>query len=104
MDCPIMTEINVVWNNEKTPKEMGVLKDKANWKRPVNFYLTPYNSLRWRYKIPKESKARVYFSLDDESITSCKSLTKAFRFWQANAVGDIGPVVSYASRSFVHND
>jgi hypothetical protein len=66
---------------------MGILKDKANWKRPVNFYLTPYNSLHWRYRIPKESSARVFFVLDDEVIYSCSSLTKGFRLWQSHAVG-----------------
>jgi hypothetical protein len=50
---------------------MGVLKNSENWKRPINFYQTPYNSLDWRYTIPPESKAQVYFSIDDDIIISC---------------------------------
>ena len=50
---------------------MGVFQNFQNWKRPINFYITPYNSLNWRYTIPKESKALVYFSIDDDIIISC---------------------------------
>lgn len=53
MDCPIVTEMNIVWNNPKTPEEMGVYRNSATWKRPINFFLTPSNSMNWRYKIPK---------------------------------------------------
>jgi hypothetical protein len=53
MDCPIITEMNIVWNNEQSPEQMGVYKTAASWKRPVHFYRTPNNSMNWRYKIPK---------------------------------------------------
>jgi hypothetical protein len=87
MDCPIITEVNIVWNNEKTPEQMEVFKNSQDWKRPVYFHLTPYNSLNWRYKIPKESKERVYFYVDDDNIVECEELTKGFKMWQAHAIG-----------------
>lgn len=66
---------------------MGVFLNSQNWKRPINFYHTPHNSLDWRYVIPPESKTQVYFSIDDDIIISCQELTKGFKVWQANAIG-----------------
>lgn len=51
MKCPIVTEINIVWNNEQSMEEMGIFARKQYWKRPVYFYRTPFNSMDWRYKI-----------------------------------------------------
>jgi len=66
---------------------MGVYKTASSWKRQINFYQTPNNSMNWRYKIPKESKAQVYFSIDDDIWVGCEELTKGFRTWQTNAIG-----------------
>jgi len=71
MDCPVISEINIVWNNEKSMEELGVLKKQDEWTKPINFYKSPYNSMVWRFKIPKESKASVYFSIDDDIDVSC---------------------------------
>lgn len=53
MDCPIVTEMNIVWNNEQSMDEMGIYANKDKWKRSVNFYRTPNNSMNWRFKIAK---------------------------------------------------
>lgn len=53
-------------------EELGVFKDKDSWKRPVYFYRTPNNSMNWRYKIPKESKSEVFFSIDDDITIDCE--------------------------------
>jgi hypothetical protein len=104
MDCPIVTEINIVWNNERTPENMGILANSSNWKRPVHFYQTPHNSLDWRWKRNKDSKARVFFSIDDDIIISCEELTKGFRVWQANAIGEIGPIITFEARYFEYTN
>jgi hypothetical protein len=66
---------------------MGVYLNSGSWKRPINFFLTPSNSMNWRYKIPKESTVQVYFSIDDDIWVDCEELTRGFRVWQANAMG-----------------
>ena len=32
---------------------MDIYKDKDQWKRKINFYRTPSNSMNWRFKIAK---------------------------------------------------
>ncbi|MCB0370831.1 MAG: hypothetical protein KDD45_15770 [Bdellovibrionales bacterium] len=53
IDCPEVTEINIVWNNEQSMEEMGVFQHKDTWKRPIRFYQTPSNSMNWRFKLAK---------------------------------------------------
>ena len=77
-----------------------MFRDQASWVRPVHFYRTPRNSMNWRYKVPPESTARVYFSIDDDIQVDCKELTRGFRVWQEHAIGDVGPIVSYGPRYF----
>ena len=67
-----MTEINIVWNNEESMQAMGVLKDKDQWKRKVNFYQTSSNSMNWRFKIAKETTSQVFFSIDDDITIGCE--------------------------------
>lgn len=90
----------MVWNNEQTPQQMGVLAEQSKWVRPVYFFQTPNNSMNWRYKIPKESQAQVYFSIDDDIIVDCAELGKGFAVWQSLAVGSVAPIVSYGPRLF----
>ena len=71
MDCPVITEINIVWNNEQSMEEMGVYKTKDQWKRKINFYQTPNNSMNWRFKIAKETTSKVFFSIDDDITVGC---------------------------------
>lgn len=70
MDCPEMTEISIVWNNDVAPELVG-FAPSPSWKRPVYFRKTPYNSMDFRYFLPKESKAKVFFSIDDDIIITC---------------------------------
>ena len=72
MDCPIVTEINIVWNNEQTMEEMGVYANKDQWKRNIYFYRTPSNSMSWRFKIAPETKSQVFFSIDDDITVDCE--------------------------------
>ena len=54
----------------------------------------------WRYKVPKESKEAVFFNVDDDVVVDCEELKRGFKVWQENAVGTIGPIVTYAVRYF----
>lgn len=100
MDCPIVTELNIVWNNEQSMEELGIFVNQAQWKRPVYFYRTPSNSMNWRYKIPKESKSQVFFSIDDDITVDCEELNKGFEVWRSNAIGNIAPIISYGPRYY----
>lgn len=71
MDCPIINEISIIWNNEKSMEEMGVFEERSKWKIPIYFYRTEYNSMYWRYNIPKETKSQVFFSIDDDIVVGC---------------------------------
>jgi hypothetical protein len=42
----------------------------------------------------------VFFSLDDDVIVSCEELLHSFEVWKQNAIGDLGPFVSYRPRAF----
>jgi len=72
MECPIVSEISIVWNNEQSMQELGVFVNQDQWKRPVYFYQTPNNSMNWRFKVPKESQAQVFFSIDDDITVDCQ--------------------------------
>ena len=100
MECPLITEMSIVWNNQITPEEAGITLNDLKWKRPVYFIKTPYNSMDFRYLLPQESTAQVFFSMDDDVQVSCKELTASFKLWQAHAVGDIGPIVTYGPRGY----
>jgi hypothetical protein len=56
--------------------------------------------MNWRYKVPPESKEKVYFSIDDDITVDCEELMKGFKVWQSHAVGSIGPIVSYGPRFY----
>ena len=81
MDCPEIEEIVIVWNNEENPKDLG-FKQLEEWKRPVLFHKTPKNSMDLRYSLPSESRAKVFFSADDDIITTCFELQKGFEEWK----------------------
>ena len=70
MECPEMEEIVIVWNNDEDPKEAG-FKQLKEWKRPVYFYKTDHNSMDFRFSLPPESKAKVFFSIDDDISVEC---------------------------------
>ena len=70
MECPLLQEIVIVWNNEEDPKDAG-FKQLQEWKTPVYFHKTPYNSMDFRYSLPPESKAKIFFNADDDLIYSC---------------------------------
>ena len=38
--------------------------------------------------------------MDDDVITTCSDLRKGFRVWRKQAIGDVGPLMGYAQRSF----
>ena len=78
LKCEPITEINIVWNNKQSPEEMGVLKDKDKWVRPVHFLRTESNSMVHRYRIPKESKADIFLSIDDDIGMKCDVLLRGF--------------------------
>ena len=42
----------------------------------------------------------MFFSADDDIITTCPELQKGFEEWKKNAVGDVGPLLGYGQRSF----
>ena len=100
MDCPIVTEINIVWNNEQSMEQIGIYENKSQWKRAINFYRTPSNSMNWRFKIAEETKSQVFFSIDDDITVDCEELKKGFEVWRKNAIGSIGPIVSYGPRYY----
>ena len=79
-------------------ESVGVYKNNDTWRRSVYFYKTASNSMDWRYKVPSESEAKVYFSIDDDIITVCEELMRGFKVWQSHAIGDIGPIVTYWPR------
>ena len=99
MDCPEMEEIVIVWNNKLSPKKVG-LKQMSYWKRPVHFCWNPHNSMELRFSLPPKSKAKVFFSIDDDILTTCAQLKVSFAEWKKNAVGDVGPLVGFTQRSF----
>jgi hypothetical protein len=39
-DCEIYDNLYIIWNNEETPEEMGVLKNSHKWKKNVYFMQT----------------------------------------------------------------
>ena len=47
-----MSEFSIVWNNDITPEEAGIAKSE-DWKRPVYFRKTPFNSMDFRYLVPE---------------------------------------------------
>ena len=51
-DCEVYESIYIVWNNEETPEEMGVLKNLDKWKKNVYFMQTIENSLDFKYIVP----------------------------------------------------
>lgn len=59
--------------------------------------------MNWRYKIPKESKSQVFFSIDDDITVDCEELKKGFQVWRENAIGSIGPIISYGPRYYEYN-
>ena len=99
MECPEMEEIVIVWNNDKDPKEAG-FKQLKEWKRPVYFHKTPRNSMDFRFSLPPESKAKVFFSIDDDVILTSTQLKNGFEEWKKNAIGDVGPLMGYGQTSF----
>ena len=102
MECENMEEIVIVWNNEETPEQAGFV-NSPSWKRPVIFLKTPKNSMDNRYLLPSESKAKIFFNLDDDIHTSCEELNNSFGVWRKHTLGDIGPLVGYAKRTFNYN-
>jgi hypothetical protein len=54
----------------------------------------------FRYQLPSQSKALVFFSIDDDVNITCEELRKSFKVWRSSAVGDLGPLVSYLSRGY----
>lgn len=52
MDCPLLTEISVAWNNDVTPESVGFVQD-PQWKIPVYFIKTPFNAMDFRYLLPQ---------------------------------------------------
>ena len=42
----------------------------------------------------------MFFSADDDIITTCAELQKGFEEWKKNAIGDVGPLVGYGQKSF----
>jgi hypothetical protein len=51
-DCDVYENIYIVWNNEETPEEMGVLQNLDKWKKNVYFMQTIENSLDFKYIVP----------------------------------------------------
>lgn len=100
MECSVVTEINVVWNNEESMESMDVFKNNEKWVRPVYFYKTSSNSMNWRFKIAQEVKSQVFFSIDDDITVGCEELMRGFQIWRNNAIGSIGPIVSYGPRHY----
>ena len=94
-----MEEIVIVWNNKLSPEQAG-LKQMEHWNRPVHFHKNPHNSMELRFSLPPESKAKVFFSIDDDILTTCAQLKVTFAEWKKNAVGDVGPLVGFSMRSF----
>ncbi len=60
--------------------------------------------MNWRFKVPPESKAEVYFSIDDDIIVGCEELTKGFAVWQESAIGNLGPLITYGPRFFQYTN
>ena len=52
-----------------------------------------------RFSLPAASKAKVFFSADDDVITTCSQLKQGFDEWRKNAVGDVGPFIGFGQRS-----
>ena len=77
MECPLLEEIVIVWNNEEDPQAAG-FQQSPEWKTPVYFHKTPHNSMDFRYQLPPESKAKIFFSADDDLIYNCENLTRGF--------------------------
>ena len=57
----------------------------------------------FRYYLPSKSRAKVFFSIDDDITTDCDELLKSFEIWKKNAVGDIAPLMGYGHRAFDFN-
>ena len=68
------------------------------------FLKTPQNSMDNRYLLPSKSKSKIFFNLDDDIHTECEELNKSFKIWQQHAIGDLGPLVGYAKRTFDFNN
>ena len=54
----------------------------------------------FRYSLPPESKAKLFFNADDDLIFTCDKLTKAFHKWKKFYIGDIVPLLGYRTMSF----
>ena len=99
MECPLLEEIVIVWNNEESPQDAG-FRQLKKWKHPVLFHQTPHNSMDFRYSLPPESKAKLFFNADDDLIFTCEKLVKAFQKWKKYYIGDIVPLLGYRTMSF----
>lgn len=42
----------------------------------------------------------MYFIIDDDVLLDCKELERGFKVWQENAIGNIGPIVTFAVRYY----
>ena len=54
----------------------------------------------FRYSLPPESKAKLFFNADDDLIFNCEKLMKAFEKWKKYYIGDIVPLLGYRTMSF----
>lgn len=70
-DCQIYDNIYIIWNNQQTPQEMGILANKEKWKKNVYFMQTIQNSLDFKYIVPYWAKEKVFFSMDDDFDITC---------------------------------
>lgn len=99
----LIEEINIVWNNEKSPESAGVFEREKFWRIPVNFYRTAFNSMDHRYRLPKHSAARVLYSLDDDIIVDCNTFALTFQQYQKVNHLEVGPIVANEVRAFAYH-
>ena len=57
----------------------------------------------FRYLLPEESTAQVFFSIDDDVEIGCQELVRGFGFWRERAIGDVAPLMGYGLRGFDTN-
>ena len=70
-DCEIYDNVYIIWNNEETPEEMGVLNNSHKWKKNVYFMQTVQNSLDFKYIVPNWATEKVFFGMDDDFDITC---------------------------------
>lgn len=59
--------------------------------------------MSFRFQLPIESTAKLFFVIDDDVIISCEELKNGFKKWKQYSADGIGPLTGYVPRPINFN-